>query len=60
MIALLFILVVTGLCVYLGSFFSDEYSWLAYYVGGNGGLLISALMLHFWNKKRRSEELKKK
>jgi hypothetical protein len=59
MLSLLFILLITGICVYISSFFSAEYSWQAYYMGGNVGLLISSLVLYIWNEKRRREELKK-
>ena len=56
---LFFIVTITGISLYISSFFRAEYSWLAYYFGGNVGLLIGSLILYIWNEKRRKEELKK-
>ena len=58
MIALLFILIVTGLSILISYYLNPEVSWLAYYKGGVAGLFISAIAIYFWNKIRRDKELK--
>ena len=56
MIALIFILLITALGILLSVYFSPEVTWFTYYVGGIGGLFVSAALLHFWNKKRAKKE----
>ncbi len=58
MIALLFILIVTGLSILISYYLNPEMSWLAYYRGGVAGLFISAIAIYFWNKIKRDKELK--
>jgi hypothetical protein len=57
MFELLFILVVTGLCIIISRHFSpDEITWLTYYWGVMSGLLMSGVSLGCWNKWRRKKE----
>ena len=57
MLALLFILIITTLGIFLSVYFSPEVTWFTYYVGGIGGLFVSAALLHFWNKKRGKKDM---
>ena len=58
MIALLLIVVFTVLGILIKVNISSEVTWLDYYNGALGGLLVSGLLLHFSNKRRRAKELK--
>jgi hypothetical protein len=59
MIALLFILIITGLSVLLSSFLSPDPNWFDYYKGGIIGFFFSGVILHILNEIRRRKELKK-
>jgi len=56
MIPLLFIILVTGLSVFVSWYYSSEVTWFTYYVGGIAGLLVSGIALEIWNRKRRAKE----
>ncbi|MDB9823010.1 hypothetical protein OAC89_04840 [Deltaproteobacteria bacterium] len=58
MIALLFILTITGLSVLVSYFLSSEPGWLDYYRGGVLGFFLSGVILYILNEKRRKKELK--
>ncbi|GAF72444.1 unnamed protein product [marine sediment metagenome] len=61
MLALLLILMVTGLCILISYHLSsDEITWLTYYRGVVAGFFVSGVALHFWNKWRRKKEEKEK
>lgn len=62
MLALLFILIITGLCILISYIFSPEITWLTYYLGAVAGLLVSAVIIQIWTriKKKKEEEEKKK
>ena len=56
MLPLLFILVVITLSISVALQISEEISWFTYYTGGMIGVLISSLVLEFWNKRKRKKE----
>ena len=58
MIALLFIIVITGASVLISIMISPEGSWFEVYVGGIIGLVISGIILGIVNKRKRAKELK--
>jgi hypothetical protein len=61
MLSLAFILIVTGICVFIScSISSDPVTWFEYYKGGVVGLFISGVVLQMWNKRKRDEEMKRK
>jgi hypothetical protein len=60
MFVILFILVVTGLCIIISRHFSsDEITWLTYYWGVVSGLFVSGVALDCWNKWRKKKEEQK-
>ena len=59
MLPLLFILIVTGLSIYINYLHSEKITWLTYYMGTMIGLLISGIALDLWNRLRRRREEKK-
>lgn len=60
MIALLFIIVSTGLGVFYSYSMNTDATWLDYYRGGVIGLFFSGVILYAANKRRRAREMKKK
>ena len=57
MTALLFILMVTGLCILISYHFTPgEITWFTFYWGAVAGLFVSGVVLHFWNKRRKKKE----
>lgn len=58
MIALLFIIVITGLSVFISIMISPKGSWFEVYIGGIVGLVISGIVLGIINKRKRAKELK--
>jgi purine-cytosine permease-like protein len=59
MMALLFILVVTGLSMMISHYINPEPGWFEYYKGGIIGFFLSGVILYIINEKRRKKELKK-
>ena len=59
MIALIFIIVVTGLSILISISLSKDVTWIVYYRGGIIGFSLSAVVLYFWNKRRRKKEMEK-
>jgi hypothetical protein len=61
MIPLIFIIMVTGLCIYLSYHVTpeSEITWFTYYKGGIVGMFVSGLALEFWIKKRKRSDKKK-
>jgi hypothetical protein len=53
---LLFIVILTGLGVFISTQVVSEVSWFTYYVGGMIGLLLSSLILEVINRMRRKKE----
>ena len=60
MIALAFIIVVTGLSILISHFISTDPTWFDYYKGGIIGFFCSGIILHVLNERRRKKELKNK
>ena len=58
MMALLFIIVITGASIFISIMISPEGSWYQVYVGGIVGFIISGIVLGIINKRRRAKELK--
>ena len=58
MIALLFIIVITGISIFISMMVSPKDSWFEVYVGGIIGLVISGFVLGIINKRKRAKELK--
>jgi len=58
MLPLLFIILITGLSILISHFYSDEGTWLNYYIGAMVGFVVSGILLEFWNKRRRKQEEK--
>jgi hypothetical protein len=60
MIALLFIIVITGLSVLISILIGPKGpdSWFKVYIGGIVGLVISGIVLGIINKRKRAKELK--
>ena len=59
MLALLFIIVVTGLSVLISYSISPDPTYFDYYKGGVIGFFFSGVILYIWNERRRKKELKK-
>lgn len=57
MIALLFIIIVTGVSVYVSYLLTVEPTWFDYYKGGIIGFFISGVILQILNKRRRKKEM---
>lgn len=57
MIALLFIIIVTGLSICISFSLSAEPTWLDYYKGGVLGFFFSGVILYAMNKRRRKKEM---
>jgi uncharacterized membrane protein YjjP (DUF1212 family) len=53
---LLFIIIVTGVCLFISRYFSVEGTWMNYYVGGIAGFIVSGILLDIWNRRRRKLE----
>ncbi|MFC1494655.1 hypothetical protein ACFL6W_05185 [Thermodesulfobacteriota bacterium] len=61
MVALLFVLIVTGAGVFISYSMSTEgATWMDYYRGGIIGLFLSGVILYMVNKRRRAKEMSKK
>jgi len=61
MLALIFIIIVTGAGVFISYSMSEgRVSWLDYYRGGVIGLFISGVIIYVMNQRRRAKEMKKK
>ena len=56
MLPLLFILVITGLSVFMTYYLSRDVTWFTYYIGGVVGLLISSLVLEIWTRQKRKQD----
>ena len=52
MIALLFILSITGTSIWITYQLNSEVSWFTYYMGGLIGLMVSGVALQFWNARK--------
>jgi uncharacterized membrane protein YdcZ (DUF606 family) len=57
---LLFILIVTGLSIFINYLLSEKVTWLTYYMGTMSGLLISGIVIDIWNWRNRKREEKKR
>ena len=57
MVPLLYILIVTGLGTYISYHSSPEVTWFTYFRGGLVGLLVGAVALDLWNRRRREEKI---
>jgi predicted tellurium resistance membrane protein TerC len=57
---LLFILIVTGLSIFINYLLSEEITWKTYYMGIMYGLLISGIAIDIWNWRNRKREEKKR
>jgi O-antigen/teichoic acid export membrane protein len=57
---LLFILIVTGLSIFINYLLSEEITWMTYYIGTMSGLLISGIVIDIWNWRNRKREEKKR
>jgi len=55
MLPLLFILIITGLGIFITYYLSNDISWFTYYIGGVIGLLVSSLILEIWTKQKRKQ-----
>lgn len=53
---LLFILIVTGLSLFISRHFSVEGTWFNYYIGVIVGFVVSGILLDIWNRRRRKLE----
>ena len=60
MLSFVFIVLVTGICIFISYSTSDHITWFDYYKGGVIGLFISGVVLQIWNKRKRSQEMKNK
>jgi uncharacterized membrane protein YdcZ (DUF606 family) len=60
MAPLLFILIVTGLSIFINYLLSEEITWKTYYMGTMSGLLISGIVIDIWNWRNRKREEKKR
>jgi len=64
MLALIFIIITTGIGVYVSYSMSaesaDVITWLDYYRGGIIGLFLGGVILHLINKRTRAKEMRKK
>jgi predicted tellurium resistance membrane protein TerC len=58
MLPLLFILLVIGLSILVNYHLTEKVTWFTYYIGTMSGLLISGIVLQFWNRRRRKREEK--
>ncbi len=56
MLALLFILLVTGLSILISYYSSEEVTWFTYFAGSVAGLFVSGIILEIYNKRRRKKE----
>lgn len=56
MIPLQFIILITGISVFISHHLSTEVTWFTYYIGGVAGLLGSGFALEFWNRRKRKAE----
>jgi hypothetical protein len=60
MFSFAFIVILTGISIFISYSTSDKVTWFDYYKGGVIGLFISGIILQIWNKKKRDQEMKKK
>jgi len=60
MLSLAFIVVATGISVFISCAISDNVTWFEYYKGGVIGLFISGVILQMWNKRKKEKEMKNK
>ena len=58
MLPLLFILLVIALSVVVSCQLTEKITWFTYYIGIMSGLLISGIVLEFWNRRTRKREEK--
>ena len=58
MISLLFIIIVTGVSIFINYTLNPEPTWFDYYKGGIIGFFLSGVILYAINKRRRKKELK--
>jgi hypothetical protein len=58
MFSLAFILMITGICVFISYSFSSQITWFVYYKGIVIGLFVSGIILQAWNKRKRDQESK--
>jgi hypothetical protein len=52
MIALLFILIITGVSIFISCRLNPEVNWFTYYLGGIIGLLVSGVVLQYLNVRK--------
>jgi hypothetical protein len=60
MLSFAFIVLITGISIFISYALSTKITWFTYYLGGVVGLFISGVVLQIFNKIRRKKELKKK
>jgi hypothetical protein len=53
MVPLFFILIVTVSSIFISCHVTPQITWLTYYLGGMIGIVVSGMILDFWNKKNR-------
>jgi len=58
MLPLLFILLVIALSILVSCQLTEKITWFTYYIGTMSGLLVSGIILEFWNRRRRKHEEK--
>jgi hypothetical protein len=60
MFSLAFIVIVTGISIFISCSLGEDISWFDYYLGGVIGLFLSGVALQVWNKIKRKQEIKNK
>jgi len=60
MLSFVFIVLVTGASIFISCSMSENVTWFEYYKGIVIGLFISGIILQFWNKRKREQEMKNK
>ncbi|MBW1800978.1 MAG: hypothetical protein JRJ85_09630 [Deltaproteobacteria bacterium] len=53
MFPLFFVLMVTGMSIFISRLLTSEVTWFTQYIGGIVGLMLSGTALGYWNKKKR-------
>ena len=57
MTSLLFIIIVTGISIFISYTLNAEPTWFDYYKGGILGFFLSGVILYALNQRRRKKEL---
>ena len=60
MFSLAFIVIVTGISIFVRCSLTDDVTWFDYYLGGVIGLFLSGVALQIWNSIKRKQEMKNK